>query len=176
MAPLVWWGVAASAVLVGGLIAALRSARWLRRALITGVLFGLLGAAFTAGGEFGWHASRAALLFADLAARRPYSAVDRFMRSSEFHPIGLLLFPGAVGSDVVNWGLGLLIWPLYAFPPDRAPWPGAAVGMFLATRPVLAWATWFLQGALGGIALVVPLVWFVRLIGPEGELPGRATP
>lgn len=111
------------------------------------------------------------MMFADQSTKQAFGAVYRLLwtwDSLHFFPIILLRLPLAVGRDAVNWVIGLLLWPFYARALPSA-WPGAAVGMFLASRPLLAWAVWFVQGAIGGAALVVPFVGFLRLINPSGD-------
>lgn len=165
------WAIVTGATLAGSVWAARQQARWVAWALAVGVMLGTASAAFVAWGEFGWRWSGPSMMFADQSTKQAFGAVYRLLwtwDSLHFFPIILLRLPLAVGRDAVNWVIGLLLWPFYARALPSA-WPGAAVGMFLASRPLLAWAVWFVQGAIGGAALVVPFVGFLRLINPSGD-------
>lgn len=166
------WAVVAGATLGGIVLAARQRARWMVWAFAVGVMLGTASAAFVAWGEFGWRWSGPSMMFAYQSTKQAFSAIHRLLWARDGSPLffAFILFelPVAVGRDAVNWVVGLLLWPFYARALPSA-WPGAAVGMFLASRPLLAWAVWFVQGAIGGAALVVPFVGFLRLIDPSGD-------
>lgn len=162
-----WWAIVASGTLAGATFAARRGAGWVAWALGVGGALGIASAMFVAWGEFGWAWSGPSLEFADQSAEQAFSAVHRLLWTWDsllYFPIVLLQLPMAVGRDLVNWVVGLLLWPFYA-----AAWPGAAIGMSLGGRPLLAWVAWFVQGAMGGAALVVPLAGFIRSIDPGAQ-------
>lgn len=170
----VWWGLTGGVVLVGGVLAILaaRQLRWVAWAAAVGVVVGVVSAILVAWAEFGWRLSGPALMFADQSNKQAFWVTRRLLWTEDsllYLHIKLVQLPVAVGRDLVNWVVGLVVWPFYAAGGVPASWPGAALGTFLGPRPVLAWAVWFLQGAVGGIALVLVLVWFVRLFNPGGQ-------
>lgn len=85
----------------------------------------------------------------------------------------IVLIPFGLSLDLSTWTLGYLLFKMGDWGHSDHPGPGAALGSWGTSHPILAFGLFFFSSALVGVALAVLGDFIARKLGLASHVPSR---